>query len=217
MNPFPKLHSQENSWFDDVADTVHNLFHTRRLQVNTTTTGCFDTFAVYPVVEGELTNLAKRKFAETLPAGVIVNDVKFTVKADMEVWSSDGGSCNNIRFIIDEQLVYSVEDHDVMTLGELASHPFESAESQAELLQKFKDYEPYFNRFASMDGPKVTDPTLPTRMPSSRPSVAPSTTAMPSTMPSETVSDQPSLVPSIVPSDIVSLLLDKFSHSFYTN
>lgn len=206
MNPFNTLHGnqEESSWVDTFSSSVHNLFGTRRLQENTTTTGCFDTATVYPVVEGELQNFAKKKYGEILPQGVTVSDVKFTVKADRQVWSSEGGTCQNVRFILDEELVYSVEDQDFMTLGELAAAPFQSADSQAELLQKFKDYEPYFNRFGSMEGPKVTDPTLPTRMPSSRPSAAPSISSSPTTMPSETVSDRPSTIPSAFPSDLVS-------------
>lgn len=91
-------------------------------------------------------NLAMKKYAEALPPGIVVEDAKYTVKADQEVWSSGGEPCNNIRFILDQELVYSIDDIDVLTLEELAEFPFTSAEFQAELLQKFKDYETYFDR-----------------------------------------------------------------------
>jgi hypothetical protein len=148
MGPF-KAHG-EQTVIGSTSGSVHNLFgnigRSRRLQENSTTTNCFDTSSVYPVIEGEMKNFAMKKYAEALPPGIVVEDVKYTVKADQEVWSSGGEPCNNIRFILDQELVYSTDDVDLFTLEELAEFPFNSAEFQAELLQKFKDYETYFDR-----------------------------------------------------------------------
>lgn len=152
---------------------------------------------------GELKKLVMKYYGESLPQGVTVEDVTFTVKADREIWSEEG-ACNNIRFVVDEELVYSVTDPDIMTLGELAIAPF-SIESQAELLENFQ-VEPYFLRFDQVTGLKVTDASLPTRMPSSRPSSAPSVSLLPSMTPSEVVSGRPSMVPSESPSDIVRFM-----------
>lgn len=149
MGPF-KTHG-EQTVISGTSESLHNLFgnigtRSRRLQDNSTTTNCFDISKIYPVIEGELKNLAMKHYGENLPSGIVVEDVKFTVKADQEIWSSRGESCSNIRFITDEELVYSTTDPDILTLGELAEHPFTSAASWAELLQKFKDYETYFDR-----------------------------------------------------------------------
>lgn len=186
-----------------LLNSMHQLQpDVRRLQDNSTT-GCFDTSIIYPVVTGELEKFVMKYYGESLPQGVTVEDVTFTVKADREIWSEEG-ACNNIRFVVDEELVYSVSDPDIMTLAELAIAPF-SIESQAELLENFQ-VEPYFLRFDRVTGLKVTDASLPTRMPSSRPSSAPSVSLLPSMTPSEVVSGRPSMVPSDSPSDIVRFM-----------
>jgi len=176
----------------------------RRLQTNTTTTtGCFDTATVYPVIEGEMKKVATKYYNQNLPSGVQVNDVKYKVKADKEIWSAEGG-CNNLRFILDEEFVYSIDDPEKMILSEISAAPWGAEDNREEMLQNFKANEVYFARFGSMDGPHVTDARLTTRMPSSKPSVAPSTSLSPSMFPSETVSDSPSVFPSMIPSNVPS-------------
>lgn len=183
--------------------TFHNTgIFKRRLQTNSTT-GCLDTATVYPVIEGEMKKLATKYYNQYLPNGIAVNDIKYTVKADKEIWSAEGG-CNNLRFILDEEFVYSTDDPEKMILSEISAAPWEPSDNREELLQNFKANEVYFARFGSMDGPHVTDAKLATRMPSSKPSVAPSVSVSPSMFPSETDSDVPSAVPSMIPSDFVS-------------
>lgn len=174
MGPF-----KHDSFNDGLVDLTFNLFdHGTRLLQENSTTGCFDTGAVYPVVEGELKKFAMKMYGESLSSGIVVTNTEFTVTADKEIGSSEG-ECNNIRFILDEELSFFIEDKDNVILGDMATLPFMSVDNQ-ELLQNFKQNEVYFTRFGRMDGPHVTDPTLPTRMPSS--SSLP--TMLPSTVPS---------------------------------
>lgn len=185
----------------------HNNPFYRMLQDNSntidSTTGCFETDEIYPVLDGEFKKFAIEKYNTNLPPSITVADVTYIFKADQELYSSKG-PCKNIRFIFDEVLVYKFANPDEMTVAELTSWPFLNEADRQELLLNLIQFNSKFSQFGKIEGPIVTDPTLPTRMPTSTPSVTPTVSFNPTVGPSDIVSDAPSVFPSTYPSTTVS-------------